>query len=186
MSTLIDPHGGAITELFAGSERAEVLKGESVSFPSITLTARQLCDLELLLCGGFSPLKGFLNQRDYDGVLEHMRLSFGTLWLMPITLDISEADMQRIDGHDRIALRDLTGVLLAILHVGDLWQPDQEKEAEKVFGTASAEHPAVTYLMDRAGACYLGGDLEGIRMPPHYDFLDLRHTPRQLRKKIQS
>ncbi len=186
MSTLIDPHGGAITELFAGSERAEILKSESVNFPSITLTARQLCDLELLLCGGFSPLKGFLNQRDYDGVLEHMRLSCGTLWPIPVTLDISEADMQRIDGHDHIALRDLTGVLLAILHVGDLWQPDQEKEAEKVFGTTSTEHPAVGYLMDRAGVYYLGGDLEGIRMPPHYDFLDLRHTPRQLRRNFQS
>ncbi len=131
MPTLIDPHGGAITELLVEDERAEILKSESVNFPSITLTARQLCDLELLLCGGFSPLKGFLNQRDYDGLLEHMRLSCGTLWPIPVTLDISEADMQRIDGHDRIALCDLTGVLLAILHVGDLWKPDQEKEAEK-------------------------------------------------------
>ena len=87
-----------------------------------------------------------------------MRLSCGTLWSIPVTLDISEADMQRIDGHNHIALRDLTGVLLAILHVGDLWKPDQEKEAEKVFGTTSAEHPAVAYLMDRAGAYYLGGD----------------------------
>ena len=186
MSTLTDPHGGSITELFAGSERVEILKNESVNFPSITLTARQLCDLELLLCGGFSPLKGFLNQRDYDGVLEHMRLSCGTLWPIPITLDISEADVHRIDGHNHIALRDLTGVLLAVLHAGDLWKPDKEEEAEKVFGTASIAHPAVAYLMDRAGAYYLGGDLEGIRMPPHYDFLDLRHTPRQLRKKFQS
>ncbi len=173
-------------ELVVEKERADILKNESVNVPSITLTKRQLCDLELLLCGGFSPLRGFLNQRDYDRVLERMRLSCGTLWPMPITLDITEADVQRIEGHDQVALRDITGLLLAILHVGDLWKPNKEAEAKKVFGTTTPEHPAVAYLIDQAGSYYLGGDLEGIRMPPHYDFLDLRHTPRQLRNSFQS
>lgn len=186
MLTLIDPHGGSILELVVESERADVLKNESVSIPSIILTGRQLCDLELLLCGGFSPLRGFLNQHDYDSVLECMRLSCGTLWPMPITLDITEADVQRIKGHDHVALRDITGVLLAILHVEDLWKPDKATEAKKILGTTSPEHPGVVYLMDQAGSYYLGGDVEGIRMPPHYDFLDLRHTPRQLRNFFRS
>ena len=186
MSALIEPHGGLLSELIVDKQRSEVLRSESVKFPSITLTDRQLCDLELLLCGGFSPLKGFLNQSDYDHVLESMRLSSGVLWPIPIMLDITEEDVKRIERYDQVALRDVTGVLLAVLHRGDLWKPDKQAEAEKVFGTSSVEHPAVDYLIHRAGAYYLGGNLEGIQMPPHYDFLDIRHTPRQLRKIFQS
>ena len=186
MSILIEPHGGSLIDLIAAQDRSDLLKNESVNFPSITLSGRQLCDLELLLCGGFSPLKGFLNQEDYEGVLQTMRLSCGALWSIPITLDITQEDVNRIQGHDRVALRDVTGLLLAVLHVGDLWEPDKQLEAEKVFGTSSTEHPAVEYLFDRVGSHYIGGDLEGIQMPPHYDFLDLRHTPAQLREVFQS
>lgn len=186
MSILIEPHGGSLIDLIAAQDRSDHLKNESVNFPSITLSGRQLCDLELLLCGGFSPLKGFLNQEDYEGVLQTMRLSCGALWSIPITLDITQEDVNRIQGHDRVALRDVTGLLLAVLHVGDLWEPDKQLEAEKVFGTSSTEHPAVEYLFDRVGSHYIGGDLEGIQMPPHYDFLDLRHTPAQLREVFQS
>ncbi len=173
-------------DLVVEDERADVLKNKSVDIPSITLTKRQLCDLELLLCGGFSPLGGFLNRRDYEEVVERMRLACGTLWPMPITLDISDEESQRVMGNDQVALRDITGVLLAILHIEDLWKPDKQREAENVFGTTSTEHPAVAYLMEQAGSYYLGGNLEGIRMPPHHDFLDLRHTPKQLRNYFQS
>ncbi len=173
-------------ELMVEDQRSEVLKNESVNFPSIILSSRQSCDLELLLCGGFSPLSGFLNQSDYENVVENMRLSCGTLWPMPVMLDIGEEEVNRVDGHELIALRDVTGLLLAVLHRGDLWKPDKLVEAEKVFGTTSTEHPAVDYLIHRAGEYYLGGKVEGIQMPPHYDFLDLRHTPGQLRSMIQS
>ena len=185
MSTLIQPHGGKLVQLIADKQRSEALKHESVRFPSITLKERQLCDLELLLCGGFSPLTGYLNQADYESVLENMRLSSGELWPIPIMLDISEADVKRIEGHDQIALRDITGLLLAVLHVGDIWNPDRHVEAEKVFGTVTTEHPAVDYLFHRTDSYYLGGRLEGIQMPPHYDFLDLRHTPQQLRRAFE-
>lgn len=186
MAVLIEPHGGSLTESLVDQERREALKSSSVNLPSIVLADRQICDLELLLCGGFSPLRGFLNQEDYDGVLRDMRLSCGTLWPIPITLDITEEDVRRIKGHRRIALRDVTGLLLAILHVGDLWKPDKEAEARKVFNTVSSEHPAVEYLFNRAGMYYLGGILEGVQLPPHYDFPNLRHTPRQLREIFRS
>lgn len=175
-----------MAESLVNQERREVLKSSSVNLPSIVLSDRQLCDLELLLCGGFSPLRGFLNQEDYEGVLRDMRLSCGTLWPIPITLDIAEEDVKRIEGHRRIALRDVTGLLLAILHAGDLWKPDKELEARKVFNTVSSEHPAVEYLFNRAGMYYLGGTLEGVQLPPHYDFPNLRHTPRQLREIFRS
>ncbi|MCY4673185.1 MAG: bifunctional sulfate adenylyltransferase/adenylylsulfate kinase [Bacteroidetes bacterium] len=186
MAVLIEPHGGSLAELLVDQERGEFLKNISVNLPSIVLSDRQLCDLELLLCGGFSPLKGFLNQEDYDGVLRDMRLSCGTLWPMPITLDITEEDVKRLKGHNQLALRDVTGLLLAILHIGDLWKPDKEIEARKVFGTVSTEHPAVEHLFNRAGTYYLSGTLEGVQLPPHYDFPDLRHTPRQLREIFRS
>ena len=186
MAALIEPHGGSLAESLVDRERREILKSSSVNLPSIVLSDRQLCDLELLLCGGFSPLRGFLNQEDYDGVLRDMRLSCGTLWPIPITLDITEEDVKRTKGHRRIALRDVTGLLLAILHAGDLWKPDKEVEAKKVFNTVSDEHPAVDYLFNRAGMYYLGGKLEGVQLPPHYDFPSLRHTPRQLREVFRS
>ncbi|MCY4232431.1 MAG: bifunctional sulfate adenylyltransferase/adenylylsulfate kinase [Bacteroidetes bacterium] len=186
MQPLIEPHGGSLSQLLASPLRADHLRDESIKFPSIFLNDRQLCDVELLLSGAFSPLKGFLNQGDYDSVLERMRLSSGFLWPIPITLDLTQEDTQRIGNCDQIALRDVTGILIAILNRGDLWRPDKQKEAVEVFGTDSCEHPAVDYLMRRAGSYYLGGHLEGIQMPPHYDFHSLRHSPRQLRTEFES
>ena len=185
-TTLIEPHGGELCDLIVPEDRKKELWNAARDYPSITLTPRQICDLELLLNGGFSPLRGFLNRADYDRVVEEMRLADGTLWPMPITLDISEAVASTLDGHEKVALRDQTGLLLAILTVGDLWQPDKAREAEGVFGTTNTEHPAVGYLMNEAGAFYLGGTLEGIQLPQHYDFEDLRKTPKELRAYFEA
>ena len=179
--TLIEPHGGTLCDLLVSDDQKTTLRNAARDYPSLTLTPRQICDLELLLCGGFSPLRGFMNRPDYDSVVESMRLSDGTLWPMPITLDVSEAVATSLGGEEKVALRDQTGLLLAILTIGDLWQPDKEKEAGRVFGTTNKEHPAVAYLMNEAGPYYLGGALEGIQLPQHYDFQGLRRTPKQLR-----
>ncbi len=180
-SRLNPPHGGYLCQLLVDDRRGVELFKAAVHHPSITLSPRQICDLELLLSGGFSPLTGFLNRDDYDSVVDTMRLADGTLWPMPITLDITQADAERIEGHDLVALRGQTGLLLAILRVGDLWKPDKVREADTVFGTTDMDHPAVGYLFNQAGEHYLGGALEGIQLPEHYDFLDLRKTPAQLR-----
>ena len=179
--TLIEPHGGQLCDLIVTNARRRELVAEAVRLPSLRLTPRQVCDLELLLCGGFSPLRGFMDRACYEGVVEDMRLTGGALWPIPITLDISQADADRIGGHATIALRDQTGLLLAILQAGDLWRPDKEKEAQSVYGSTSTEHPAVGYLMNQAGEYYLGGALEGIQLPQHYDFQELRRTPAGLR-----
>ncbi len=175
------PHGGHLCQLLVDYRRGVGLFKAAVHYPSITLTPRQLCDIELLLSGAFSPLTGFLRRTDYEEVVGSMRLADGTLWPMPITLDITEADVRAIEGRSRIALRDQTGLLLAILTVEDLWQPDKTHEAVGVFGTADTDHPAVGYLFNQAGCYYVGGTLEGVQLPQHYDFLDLRKTPAQLR-----
>lgn len=179
------PHGGKLCELIGSPEEVAALKKDALNLPSQTLTLRQLCDLELLLNGGFSPLTGFLSQKDYNSVLENMRLTDGTLWPIPITLDVSEKTASAYKVGDRVALRDPEGVLLAVIEISDLWKPNRLEEAYKVFGTTDQGHPAVNYLFNTSGDVYLGGRVYGVELPPHYDFTNLRHTPRQLRAEFE-
>ncbi|HCF96780.1 MAG TPA: adenylyltransferase [Verrucomicrobia bacterium] len=175
------PHGGTLVDLIASDERQAELKAHSKEWASWDLTDRQVCDLELLLNGGFSPLTGFMVRADYERVCEEMRLADGTLWPMPITLDVTEEVATGLESGDRLALRDPEGVMLAVLHVEDVWQPDLAQEGLKVFGTQSTDHPAVAFLLNRSNKWYVGGRIEGVQLPLHYDFRDQRQTPTQVR-----
>ena len=170
-----------IPELFVSADQAQALKAEAGSMPSWDLTARQACDLELLMNGGFSPLKGFNSQADYEGVVDKMRLADGTLWPMPITLDVSEKFAEGVGPGSRIALRDAEGVILAVMTVSDKWTPNKAHEAAQVFGADDLAHPAVNYLHNIAGPIYLGGPIQGLQAPVHYDFKSRRDTPNELR-----
>lgn len=179
--SLIAPHGGTLVNLIANAERCAELKAASKDWPSWDLTARQLCDLELLLNGGFSPLRGFLTRADYDSVCAKMRLADGTLWPMPITLDVTEELAGKLKRGDTLALRDPEGVMCAVIHVEDVWKPDRNAEAAAVFGSTNREHPGVAYLQGTSHPCYVGGKLEGLELPIHYDYRPLRSTPAELR-----
>lgn len=181
MSNSATAHGGKLVNLLVGEKRAKELKKESAKLKSWDLTPRQVCDTELILNGGFSPLEGFLNQADYESVCKDMRLGDSTLWPIPVTLDVDEEFAKGLKRGERVALRDQEGVVLAILTVGDVWQPDKSVEAEQVFGADDKAHPAVSYLHDIAGSHYVGGTLEGLELPSYYDFNDLRNTPQELR-----
>jgi sulfate adenylyltransferase len=170
-----------IPELYVSYESAQKLKAEAGNLQSWDLTPRQICDLELLMNGGFNPLKGFLSEADYDGVVDNMRLADGSLWPMPITLDVSEDFAENLEVGQDIALRDLEGVILATMTVTDRWTPDKVREAEKVFGADDSAHPAVNYLHGSAGKIYLGGPVTGIQAPVHYDFKARRDSPNELR-----
>ena len=170
-----------IPELYVSYDSAQKLKLEAAELVSWDLTPRQICDLELLMNGGFNPLKGFLGQEDYDSVVETMRLADGTLWPMPITLDISEDFAAKVETGQDIALRDQEGVILAILSISDKWVPNKAREAEKVFAADDLAHPAVNYLHHVAGPVYLGGAITGIQQPVHYDFRARRDTPNEMR-----
>ena len=170
-----------VPELYVSYESAQKLKPEAAALPSWDLTPRQVCDLELLMNGGFHPLKGFLSEADYDGVIDEMRLTSGALWPVPVTLDVSQAFADRVEPGQDIALRDPEGVILAILSVTDKWTPDKHREAERVFGADDIAHPAVNYLHHKAGPVYLGGPITGIQPPVHYDFKARRDTPNELR-----
>jgi len=181
---LVPPHGGELKELLASPARAEELRALSRDWPSWSLTDRQVRDLELLMNGGFSPLAGFMNREEYEGVRDRMRLCDDTLWPIPITLDIPRELGDRLGAGDSLALRDPEGVLLAVLTVGDLWEPDRTQEAQGVFGTTSEHHPGVDYLLNQANPVYVGGAVEGVQAPVHYDFKKNRHTPRTLREEF--
>ena len=179
------PHGGELKNLYLPAEAAAAEKEAARDYASWDLTERQLCDIELLLNGAFSPLEGFLNQADYTAVVDGMRLASGVLWPIPITLDVSEAFAESIEPGQKLALRDLEGVIVATLEVEDVYRPDKAAEAEGVYGTTDEAHPAVHYLNNIAHPVYVGGTLKGIEPPMHYDFKHLRDGPHELRERFR-
>ncbi|MEM7743891.1 MAG: bifunctional sulfate adenylyltransferase/adenylylsulfate kinase [Pseudomonadota bacterium] len=170
-----------IPELYVSAEEAVALKAAAGDMPSWDLTARQVCDLEMMMNGAFNPLEGFLTEADYNSVVDTMRLTNGALWPMPITLDVSDSFAGGVEVGQDIALRDPEGVVLAVLSVTDKWSPDKAREAEKVFGADDLAHPAVNYLHNTAGPVYLGGPIKGVQSPTHYDYRGRRDTPNELR-----
>ena len=166
--------------LLVDETEAEALKGQSLEMPSVTLSQRQLCDIELMMNGGFTPLDGFMDRESYEHVLESMRLPGGELWPIPVTLDVGRDVARGIEPGARIALRDQEGLILAVLEVSVAWKPDKQAEAEQVYGTTSARHPGVRYLYERIGDVYVGGRISGIQLPTHYDYQELRHSPVEL------
>lgn len=177
----VAPHGGHLVDLIVTPDRRRELKEAAVGYPSWRLTPRQLCDLELLASGGFSPLQGFLSSADYLSVCESMRLVDGTLWPMPITLDVPEGVVRTCQRTGSLALRDEDGVMVAALHVTEAWRPDRESEAFAVFGTTSHAHPGVDHLLRRTHPWYVSGRLEVLEPVRHYSFPELRLTPAGLR-----
>ena len=156
------------------------LKTQANNYPSLQLSSRHLCDLELIMNGGFNPLNGFMSKSDYSSVIQNMRLNDGSLWPMPITLDVDDKFISKISKSAKIALRDKEGFILAVLSIEDVWKPDLELEAELVFGTKDIKHPGVHYLLKTSKKNYIGGKVEKILNPNHYDYQNLRHDPSEL------
>ena len=163
------------------SDDAKALKNEAFNYTSWQLTERQICDIELILNGGFVPLSGFLGENDYQSVLKNMRLADGALWPMPIALDVTEVFAGGVSIGEKITLRDHEGFAIAVLTISDIYTPDFKQEAQAVYGTTDETHPAVNYLYNHSNPIYLGGTLEGIALPHHYDYQNDRHTPAELK-----
>lgn len=175
------PHGGKLVDLVAPAARAEELRKKSRDWRSWDLTDRQISDLELLMNGAFSPLQGFMGRADYGSVIDHLRLGDGTLWPLPVTLDVTGDFAAQLTDGETIALRDAEGVMLAALHIEDIWSPDKAAEAQSLYGTVDPEHPGVGYLMKGGRDTYIGGKVEGVQLPAHYDYTRLRLTPSEIR-----
>jgi sulfate adenylyltransferase len=181
----VEPHGGRLVNLLVDAERAALLKEISINLPDLTLNDRQLCDLELLATGAFSPLEGFLSRTDYESVLDRMRLQDDTLMPIPICLDVKDVQAQQLEAGQSVALRDPEGYLLAVLHIEDIWPINREKEAQQVYGTRDRTHPGTHYLFNQTGDYYMGGKLEVLSLPLHFDFRQLRMTPQEIRNQVK-
>ena len=180
-----EPHGGVLRDLYLSGAALAKANERAHDLPAWNLTRRQSCDLELILNGAFSPLDGFLGSADYRGVVDEMRLTNGVLWPIPVTLDVTEAFAASLQAGAQVALLDPEGILVAIVHVEDLFRPDKAAEALAVYGTDDCAHAGVRYLLQDTNPVYVGGRLEGVQPPPHYDFLHLRDSPRELRARFE-
>jgi len=183
-------HGTATGELVnrlyvKGTPEYDALKNSSDSCLELSLNHRQTCDIELILNGGFSPLEGFMTSSEYNGVVNNMHLPDGTIWPMPICLDITEEKALEIEksGARQIVLRDGEHNPIAVMDVEDIWKPNKQIEADAVFG-GDPEHPAIQYLNGSTANMYIGGKLHGFQLPPHYDYTQLRKTPQEVRDMI--
>ena len=150
----------------------------------LILTDRQLCDLEMIMSKAFYPLDGFIGEDDYYSVLDNMRLVNGSLWPIPIILDISKQFSKQVSINHKIILKDKEGFSLAEMKISDIWEPNKKIEAEKVYGTLDESHPGVDYLLNQTDSIYIGGSIKCIEYIHHYDYQDLRHSPEVLKDKF--
>lgn len=182
-STLNPPYGGRLVDLLIPAESVGEVKGYAATLPSLQLSERGLCDLEMLACGAFSPLDRFMGQADYQRVCGEMRLSGGDLFPIPITLPVERRDDWRLDSD--IALRNSRNELIAILTVEEIYEWDRRELAHRVFGTDDLRHPLIAE-MHGWGPLNLSGRLRVLQLPTHYDFQEIRLTPAQTRARLET
>lgn len=181
-SLLIPPYGGKLVKLIVcGEERAERVR-KANTLPSVQLSPRSICDLELLATGGFSPLDRFMGWEDHQRVLDEMRLSSGHVFPIPVTLPIDPSPAIRLD--EQVALRNAKNELLGIMRIEEIYEWNRDEVSHKVFGTPDVRHPLVAE-MHRWGKLNVSGDLQVLQLPKHYDFQDLRLTPAETRARLE-
>jgi sulfate adenylyltransferase len=180
---LISPYGGQLVDLLVPIEEMDHLKTYAGQLPSIQISERIACDLELLATGGFSPLDRFMGSKDFQHVLDEMRLDNGAVFPIPITLPVEPNPDIRLG--QEIALRDSKNNILAVMAIEEIYEWDQSETAEKVFGTTDLRHPLVSE-MHRWGPLNISGRLRVLQLPRRYDFKELRLTPAQTRTRLQN
>jgi len=179
VSILISPYGDKLVDLIDPSPE---LARYAATLPSIQISERSQCDLELLATGAFSPLDRFMGQRDFSSVVDSMRLANGTLFPIPITLPVDAS--APVELHHDIALRSSKNEILAIMKVEEIYGWDHEEVARKVFGTTDRKHPLVAE-MDRWGRLNISGALRVLKLPTPHDFRELRRTPAEVRHLLE-
>ncbi len=179
---LLPPCGGQLVDLLVPAEEVAELKAHASKLPSLQLSARAECDLELLAAGAFSPLDRFMGQEDHQHVLDEMRLTSGHIFPIPVTLPVESGPAIRLD--QDVALRNAKNELLAVMTIEETYQWDRDEVAQKVFGTLDLRHPLVAE-MHRWGRLNISGRLRVLQLPHHYDFQELRLTPAQTRARLE-
>jgi sulfate adenylyltransferase len=181
---LVVPHGGVLVDRFVPPGEVEATRERAQGLPSLTLDGRESADLELIATGAVSPLQGFLGSREYQGVLEHMRLPDGTVWPLPLTLAVPEEARHGLTPGGQAALRDGEGRLRGVIEISEVFRRDAELESRHVYGTTDSSHPGVAYLLQRP--CWLvGGRIRALPLPADLPFARYRLSPRALRQRIR-
>ena len=179
---LTPPYGGELKNLLVeGDERQELLE-RSRRLPSVQISARSMCDLELLATGAFSPLDRFMGKADYERVLTEMRLTDGTLFPIPITLPVDESAVP--NWGEQITLSDVRNNTIAVMQLEDVYHWDPQREARLVLGTTDPRHPLISE-MGQWGKLYVTGELKVIDLPKNHDFRELRRSPAQVRADLK-
>ncbi|GAB4480719.1 MAG: bifunctional sulfate adenylyltransferase/adenylylsulfate kinase [Anaerolineales bacterium] len=181
-TTLITPYGGKLVNLVVSGEERQELIARSTRLPSVKISARAMCDLELLATGAFSPLDRFMRKADYERVLTEMRLTDGTLFPIPVTLPVNEDELPTWG--EAITLCDARNNTLAVMQIEEVYHWDPLREARLVLGTTDPRHPLVSEMVSW-GKVYVSGELKVIDLPKYYDFVDLRRTPAQVRQLLE-
>ncbi|MEZ4515885.1 MAG: bifunctional sulfate adenylyltransferase/adenylylsulfate kinase [Chloroflexota bacterium] len=184
-TTLITPYGGALVDLMVPAEEREEVREYAAGLPSIRISERAVCDLELLAVGAFSPLDRFMGQADHQSVLDTMRLTNGYLFPMPIPLPVDEEEIEGFELGQDIALRSPQDELLAVMTLEEIYEWDLDEVATKAFGTTDLRHPIVAE-MHNWGKYYISGPIRMIQLPDHYDFKALRFTPAETREQLET
>src|SRR5689334_12058881 len=182
-ANLITPYGGKLVNLVVEGKEREELLAHAAKLSSIKITTRNLCDLELIATGGFSPLTTFMGKADYDRVLREMRLADGTFWPLPITLTADPKELPTV-GED-LVLRNSNFDVIAVMTLDEVYHWDAETEAALAYGTTDSKHPMVSE-MARWGKVCISGPMKVVNLPKYYDFVDLRFTPTQVREKLEA
>src|ERR687892_81510 len=180
---LITPYGGDLVNLVMDEKEREELLARAPKLSSLKITMRNLCDLELLATGGFSPLTTFMGKADYERVLHEMRLADGTLWPLPITLTADPKELPTV-GED-IVLRSANNDVIAIMTLDEVYHWDPETEAALAYGSTDPRHPMVSE-MERWGKVCISGPIKVVNLPKYHDFVELRHTPAQVREMLEN
>ncbi len=183
ISSLIPPCNGRLVNLTVPLPNFDELKSRAAELPSIQLSERAVCDLELLATGAFSPLDSFMDQRDFERVVHEMRLSNGHLFPIPVTLPVD--DPASIKAGKKITLRNSQNEILATMRVEETYEWDLESVSRQVFGTRDLRHPLIAE-MRRWGKFNISGPLQVLQLPRHYDFTELRLTPAETRRRLES
>jgi len=178
---LIEPYGGKLVDLRVTGDERKALLEESSHLPSIQISARALCDLELLATGAFSPLDRFMGKADYERVLTEMRLNNGTLFPIPVTLPVDEGSLP--NWSERVTLSDARNNTIAIMQIEEVYHFDPQREARLVLGSTDPRHPLISEMI-RWGKVYISGALQVIDLPHYNDFVDLRRTPAEVREQL--
>ncbi|MCF7805191.1 MAG: sulfate adenylyltransferase [Candidatus Marinimicrobia bacterium] len=178
----IAPHGGTLVNRVMPAGEADNERERAKSLPQILLDAREMADLDMISIGAMSPLTGFMDQEDYESVVESMRLKSGDVWSLPITLSVTEEKKEELGGESEAALVDeSTGATVGSISIEDIYSYDKEREAANVFRTTHRDHPGVQALYDQ-GDFLVGGDITLFEKIDHETFQHHRHTPAELRE----